>query len=259
MLDSLRRHWPEYLIEAGLLAVLLLAAGSYALLLAFPAAGVLPEPMLHRLVFGVLMGLTVIAIVYSPMGKQSGAHLNPAVTITFFWLGKVKPWDAVFYIAAQFLGASAGVLLLSLLAGHAFTEPPVRAIATRPGPMGVVLAFAVEAAMSFGLMLMVLTATNSTRLHRFTGLLVGALVATYITFLAPLSGMSMNPARSFASALPGQLFAQLWLYFVAPPVGMLLAAEVHRRIGGKVICAKLHHTPDKRCIFRCGYPGTRLA
>jgi aquaporin Z len=72
--------------------------------------------------------------------------------------------------------------------------------------------------------------------------------------------MSMNPARSFASELPGRMFAHVWIYFVAPPVGMLLAAEIYKRLGrGKVICAKLCHTPEERCIFRCGYPGTRLA
>jgi aquaporin Z len=104
-------------------------------------------------------------------------------------------------------------------------------------------------------MTMVLNVSNSARIARFTGVIAGALVATYISLESPLSGMSMNPARSFASAFPGRIWNSLWLYFTAPPIGMLLAAEVYLRLRGKhaVFCAKLHHENDKRCIFHCNY------
>jgi aquaporin Z len=90
---------------------------------------------------------------------------------------------------------------------------------------------------------------------RYTPLFAGALVATYITLEAPLSGMSMNPARTFGSALAAQLWTSLWIYFTAPPLGMLAAAEAYRWQQGAhaVRCAKLHHHNDKRCIFRCDY------
>jgi aquaporin Z len=90
---------------------------------------------------------------------------------------------------------------------------------------------------------------------RHTPLFAGALVAIYITLEAPISGMSMNPARSFGSALAAQLWTSLWIYFIAPPLGMLIAAEVYRRQRGAhaVVCAKLYHHNGKRCIFRCGY------
>jgi len=105
-------------------------------------------------------------------------------------------------------------------------------------------------------MTVVLTVSNTGRLAPFTGLFAGALVATYISLEAPLSGMSMNPARTFASAVPAQIFTALWVYFTAPLLGMLLAAEVYLRRKGprKLSCAKLHHQNDKRCIF-CGKPG----
>ena len=92
-------------------------------------------------------------------------------------------------------------------------------------------------------------------LNRFTGLCAGILVATYITLEAPLSGMSMNPARTFGSAVSAQLWTALWIYFVAPPLGMLLAAELSvRRHGAQsVLCAKLHHHNTRRCIFHCRY------
>lgn len=117
---------------------------------------------------------------------------------------------------------------------------------------GAAVAFVAEVGISFGLMTVVLAASNAPRLARFTGLLAGGLVATYITLEAPLSGMSMNPARSLASALSGQVWTAFWAYLLAPPLGMLLAAELHVRRRRPVVCAKLHHANAERCIFRFG-------
>ena len=96
---------------------------------------------------------------------------------------------------------------------------------------------------------------------RFTGVIAGALVATFITLEAPLSGMSMNPARTFGSALPGRVWDALWIYFTAPPLGMLLASELYVRTrgAGAVICAKFHHHNNKRCIFNCGYAARNIS
>jgi aquaporin Z len=104
-------------------------------------------------------------------------------------------------------------------------------------------------------MLTVLIVSNTKRLNRYTALFAGALVAIYITFEAPISGMSMNPARSFGSAFPADIWNNLWIYFLAPPIGMLLAAEVYLRFKGSssVLCCKLHHENGKRCIFHCRY------
>jgi aquaporin Z len=101
----------------------------------------------------------------------------------------------------------------------------------------------------------VLVASNAPRLARHTGLCCGLLVAAYIAIEAPISGMSMNPARTLGSAAGARVFTSLWLYFAAPPLGMLLAAEAYTRLFGarRVRCAKLHHQNTQRCIFRCGY------
>ena len=109
--------------------------------------------------------------------------------------------------------------------------------------------------MSFLMMSVVLVATNQPKLARFTGIFAGALVFAFITLEAPISGMSINPARTFGSAFNARLWTALWLYFVAPPVGMALAAEVCRRrpAAAPGRCAKLHHDNSERCIFRCGY------
>jgi aquaporin Z len=205
------------------------------------------------MLMGLAMGLTATLIIYSPWGQRSGAHINPAVTLTFWRLGKVATWDAVFYVVAQFAGGLLGVLALARLLGAVFEEPPVAYVATMPGPGGVTVALVAEVVISFGLMSMVLFATNTPRLMRFTGLFAGLLVATYITFEAPLSGMSMNPARTLGSATGARVFTSIWIYFTAPLAGMLLAAEAYVRLAGagRVHCAKLQHDATHRCIFRC--------
>ena len=253
----LRAHWPEYLMEAAGLGAFMISAGLVATLLEHPASPIhqaLPDPLLRRALMGMAMGLTAIALVYSPWGRRSGAHLNPAMTLTWLRLGKVAPWDAAFYVAAQFVGGATGALLVSVLLGAAFTDPPISAIATAPGPAGPLAAFLAETAMAFGLMLVVLTAASAPRMMRLTGLLVGALIALYITVEAPLSGMSLNPARTTSSAVAGGHWTHLWIYYLAPPLGMLLAAEAFRPLwrNRPVACAKLDHSPHHRCIH-CGY------
>lgn len=258
MRDALTRHWPEYLMEAAGLGLFMISASLFGTLLAYagsPLHQALPNPIVRRVLMGLAMAVTAISIIYSPWGKQSGAHINPAVTLTFFRLGKVQPWDAFFYVTAQFAGGVMGIFVAALALGAALAHPTVNYVATLPGARGVGVAFLAEVVISFILMSVVLASTNTRRLNQFTGLLAGALVATYITLEAPISGMSMNPARTFASAVPARLWATLWLYFTAPPLGMLLAAETYLRLKSarEVYCAKLHHENNKRCIFRCNY------
>src|SRR5207245_9607491 len=97
-----------------------------------------------------------------------------------------------------------------------------------------------------------------TRRPRLPGLFSRLQVPTYITCQAPLPGMSMNPARTLGSAVHAGQWTALWVYFTAPPLGMLAAAEVYLRLPGarEVWCAKLHHDNEKRCIFRCQWRRT---
>lgn len=252
---ALRAHWPEYLIEAWALGTFMVSAGVFAVLLDAPGSllhEAVSDPTVRRVLGGIAMGLTAIAIIYSPWGQRSGAHMNPAVTLTFLRLGKVQRWDALFYVIAQFVGGAVGVLLVWALLGAAFANPPVNFAATVPGPRGPAIAMLAEIGISFGLMLTILTVSNRPNLQRFTGLFAGVLVATYIGVEGPLSGMSMNPARTFASALPGGDWMFLWLYFIAPALGMLAAAALYRRAALRVSCAKLVHSARQRCIH-CGY------
>jgi aquaporin Z len=214
--------------------------------------------MLRRIPMGFAMGLTAMALIYSPWGQRSGAHFNPSVTLTFWRLGKVAPWDAVFYVAAQFVGAIAGVGVAATILESWLAHPSVIYAATLPG-RGAGIAFIAEFAISLLLMTVVLTVSNRPRFNRFTGLCAGALVASYIVFEAPLSGMSMNAARTVGSAVYAQAWMALWVYFTAPLLGMLSAAQLYVSVHGvqKILCAKLHHDNAQRCIFRCDYAGAR--
>jgi aquaporin Z len=251
-MQALRAHWPEYLIEAWALGTFMVSAGLVGVLLGYPGSPLhqaLPDPIMRRVIAGVAMGSTAIALIYSRWGQRSGAHMNPAVTLSFLRLGKVRRWDAFFYVAAQFVGGVLGVLLVAAICRAAFTEPPVAYVTTRPGPAGAGIAFLAELVISAGMMLTILVASGSRRFAPYTGLFAGLLVATYIAIEEPFSGMSMNPARSFASAAPAMMWEGLWIYMVAPLAGMLLGTLIHR---GDAHCAKLQHPEDVRCIH-CGY------
>ncbi len=262
MVDRFKNHWPEYLMEATELALFMFSACAFTVLLYHPSsplAQTIHDGVLRRLVMGTAMGSTAIAIIFSPLGKRSGAHFNPSVTWTFFRLGKIEAWDAAFYTLFQFAGGIAGVLLASFTLGKLLAHQSVNYAATLPGPHGPAIAFFAEVLISFILMSIVLAVSNTKRLARWTGVIAGALVATYITIESPISGMSMNPARTFSSAVGAHVWMSLWIYFVAPPLGMLLAAEVYQRLnlGRAIACAKLNHHNNKRCIFRCNFEAER--
>jgi aquaporin Z len=258
-------HWPEYAIETASLGLFMLSAAGFATLLRHPSSPLAPvfaslmSPVVQRLPMGIAMGLTAAAIIYSPLGRRSGAHMNPAVTLTFLRLGKIEARDAAGYVAAQFVGGAAGIVAATWLLRGLPSHPAINYVATMPGAWGTAAAFAAEAAISFGMMLMVLSTSNTERLARFTGAFAGLLVAVYITIEDPLSGMSMNPARTLGSALLAHSTRSLWIYFTAPTLGMLLAAELFIRTFGteRVRCAKLQHPAGGPCIFRCRHMENR--
>ncbi len=257
MINALRKHWPEYLMEAWGLGMFMVSACLFAALLEYPGSPVrqmIESSIVRRAFMGLAMGLTAVGIIYSPWGQQSGAHINPAFTFTFYRLGKIASWDAFFYIVFQFLGAVLGVAVSAFFLSKYVTDPAVNYVVTIPGAAGTIIAFISEMLMSFGLMLMVLIVTNHKKLSAYTGYFAGIFLLFYITFEAPLSGMSINPARTFGSALPSGVWDAWWLYMIAPLIGMMLAAELYvRRVGLKnIFCAKLNHDNHKRCIFFCG-------
>jgi aquaporin Z len=254
MFNSLKQHWQEYLMEAAGLGLFMISACGFAVVLFHPESPVVAavnSAVVRRVWMGFAMGGTAVALIYSPWGKQSGAHYNPAVTLTFFRLGKVAAGDAMFYGALQTLGGLAGVFMVVIPLRRWISDPAVNYVATVPGPAGSAVAWLTEFAISAILMSAVLIVSNTPRAAGWTGLVAGMIVAANISLAAPLSGMSMNPARTLASAIPSGVWTAIWIYFTAPPLGMLLAAQCYLWAKGRhaVHCAKLHHQHNKRCIF----------
>lgn len=245
------------MIEAWCLGTFMVSACFFGVALFYPGSPATAALSfgVRNLLMGVAMGSTAIAIICSPWGKRSGAHFNPAVTLTFLRLGKIERADALFYIAAHFVGGVAGVLLSWLVLGDLLADSTVNFVVTVPGNYGTGVAFLAETVIAFIQMSMVLFASNSVRFARLTPYLAGSLVATYITLESPLSGMSMNPARTFASAAVANVWTSWWIYLLAPLVAMLLAGEVFVRVRGlrAVLCAKLNHFGRARCIFKCEF------
>lgn len=255
-LDRVADHFPEYLFEACGLGLFMISACSFGVLLFHPglAAAQISMPV-SRILMGIAMGCTAVAIFVSPLGKRSGGHINPVVTLTYLRLGKIAPVDAVFYAAAHFIGAAAGVLIAWAVFGELLADAAVNFVVTVPGEFGILPAFFAEAAIAFVLMMVVLFASNSKRATHLTPFLAGTLVAIYIAIESPISGMSMNPARTLGSALVAGEWRSWWIYFTAPTIAMLGAAGVFLWTSGpkKVLCAKLDHSGGGRCIFDCRY------
>jgi len=247
-------HLPEYAIEGALLGLFMLSACSFGVLLEHPDSPVrqaIHDANLRRALMGLAMGATAVAIIYSPWGGRSGAHINPATTLTFWRLGRIQGPDVAGYVGGQLTGAVLGVALASAVLGPRLADPAVNYVVTRPGAWGLGAALAAEVLISAVLMAVVVRLTAS-RWARYTGLVVGVLVATYITLEAPISGMSMNPARSFGSAWAAGAWGGFWVYVLGPLAGMNLGAFLAARARPGAACPKLHHPGTQRCIF-CGH------
>jgi aquaporin Z len=257
MIGTLRRHWRLYVYEGAELAWFMVAA-CLATVLLFGAGSVgvreIASAALRRLVMGAAMGGTAVMIIHSPMGKRSGAHFNPAITLTYLWLGKIGVWDAVGYVVGQFVGGVAGVGLVKMVMGRALAQPSVKYAVTVPGIGGTAGAFGAELFMAALLMGVVLWMTNRRGLAAYTGYAVGVLITGYVFFFAPVSGFSINPARTVGSAVFAQAWTAEWVYFVAPLMGMFGAALLYVHWFGieSVLCAKLHAAPSVLCPFECG-------
>ena len=262
LVSVLKLNWHLYVCEAIELGIFMVSACAFSLLLfdpSSPAFRVLPSAIVRRILMAIAMGITAVLIIHSPMGKRSGAHFNPAVTLTYLRLGKIGLCDAVFYVVFQFIGGIAGVAVAAAILGKRLSNPAVDYAVTVPGRYGTVAAFLAELFMAIVLMTVVLVLSNRTHLADYVSYSIGVLIALYTFFFAPISGFSINPARTAGSAFFANVWTAGWLYFVAPLLGMFCAAEIYAKINGdaRVLCAKLHPDPSFPCPFVCSFPGHR--
>ena len=236
MIESLKCHWREYLMEAAGLAGFVAGASLLTVFLEHPEFPLMrsalgDHPMLRRVPLGIILGGYITGVIYL-FGRRSGAHINPAVTWAFYRLGKIGFADSLFYTLAQFAGAITAAQIMKFALGDFYADPPIRYVVTEPAKWDEsgAAAFAAEFFISFVLMLVCLVTANSSRLKKFLAPVVGFLIALYLIVETPYSGMSLNPARSFGSALAANEWRYLWIYFVAPTLAMLAAAEIFLRV-----------------------------
>ena len=239
-------HWRPWGCEF-LGTALLLAGGLSAVFLDFgsssPIEPRLPSMSARLLLTGLLFAGTGSLVALSPIGRRSGAHLNPAVTLAFWTQHRVHPHDLAGYITAQLAGALTAVACLRVAWGH--TARALHLGTTQPGHgFSPSAAAALEALMTASLVLMIFFFTSHAGTARWTPLGNWLLVATLVWQGAPYTGTSLNPARSLGPALLAPDLNDIWVYVVGPCAGALLAAAIFGAFRHTTtLTAKLFHDP----------------
>ncbi len=231
LIEILRKNWRTYLIEAWALGMFMVSASLFVILVehpGLPVRNLVESPVLRRLIIGFAMGATAVFLIYSKWGKSSGAHMNPAVTLTFYMLHRISFQDTFWYILFQFIGGYLGIVIFKWFFFGYISNPAVNYVVTVPGTQGYWPAFGIEFLLSFIIIVTVLFSSNSKKIAPFTGYLVGIFLMLSITFTAPVSGMSINPARTAASALTSGEWQGWWIYFVGPVSAMLFGGYFYR-------------------------------
>jgi len=256
--DAAALHWKEYMMEAAEISVLMLSTCIWGTLVysdesPFKSFGVSAGS--KPIVMGIAIAVTTFMIIRSPYGRRSGAHMNPAVTLAFLWLGRVHRWDAAWYIVSHFIGATAGVLAARQVLGLRLSAPSVQYMVTVPGEHGNAITFLGEFLLAGVLMATVLYSSNHRRLTHLTPTLVAVLTILFFVLSPSKSGFSINPARTFSSSLFAGNWQGAWIYFVAPCLGMLSAAAIYVKTVGwnRVYCVKVFHDRHSVCPFRCQF------
>jgi aquaporin Z len=242
--------------------VTLLGGGLSAVFLNFgphsPVAAHLDSTSARLLLTGLLFAGTGSLVALSPLGRRSGAHLNPAVTLAFWTQRKVHPHDLAGYIIAQTLGAFTACAFLKLVWGD--TARSLHLGATQPGRKVTDLgAASLEMLMTASLILMILFFTSHVRTARWTPLGNWLLVATLVWQGAPYTGTSLNPVRSLAPALLAPELAHLSVYLVGPIAGAVLAVGIFALFSHvHPLTAKLFHDVRYRSTLGSELP-TRVS
>jgi aquaporin Z len=211
------------------------AFGTFALVFAGTGAIVINEATggtVTHVGIGLTFGLVVLAMIYA-VGDVSGAHLNPAVTLGFFAARRFPGRQVIPYIGSQLVGAFAASLLL-------------RSLFPASGTLGATLptgsayqSFVLEAVLTLILMFVILgVSTGSKEKGLLAGVAVGAVIAFEALFAGPISGASMNPARSLAPALVSLRLDSLWIYLIAPIVGACASVLVCRCVQDSGCCCQ---------------------
>ena len=236
-------NYPLYLIEAWGLGLFMISASLFTILFQHPdlhLVSIIPSNFIRRIFIGLAMGGTAVTIITSPWGRRSGAHINPSITLTMLVLKKINGIDVLFYIVFQIIGGTLGVYLIVLLFPAYMAHASVQYVVTVPGKAGIIGALIGESIIAFIMMFVTLFTSNNSKLKSVTGYITGLLIVSFVTFEAPYSGFSMNPARTIASAVPSGIWTAWPLYMIVPPISMFVAAIVYKTLfhEGKIYSLK---------------------
>ncbi len=205
------------------------AEGMATFWLVFAGTGAITIDALHEGVashvgVGLVFGLVVMVMIYS-IGELSGAHLNPAITLGFFLAGRFPLREVWFYVAAQCIGAVAASGVLRLI----LPDAPTLGQTAPSGSWSQ--AFILEIFLTAMLAFVILcVATGSKEQGIMAGIAIGGAVGLEAIFAGPISGASMNPARSLGPAVVAGDMSSLWVYLVAPVIGAALAVAMWRAV-----------------------------
>jgi aquaporin Z len=209
----------------------------------------IPNTGLRRLVTGFLFGTTGCLITLSPVGKISGAHINPAVSIAFWMCGKMKDHALIGYIISQMLGAVVGCLPLLLWGKQGAS---IAYGNTVPGEAGIAAAFVGEVITTACLITLLYVFVSSNKLRNYTPYTIPFLYSLMVWAEGPFSGCSTNPARSFGPAVVSGIYTNYWLYWLAPVTGVLLVMGFvklfnfrrHHQIEAARVSYHNYHSPE---------------
>jgi aquaporin Z len=260
---SRREHrevpWSLALSELVGTALLLLAGLSIVTLMfgtGSPVPGVVSSETVRRAITGFLFGSIGALIALSPVGRVSGAHINPVVTLGFWLMGKLDSVAAISYVAAQMAGAVLGSL--PLLAWGAMgrsvsfgATTPGQGYATRTVVLG-------EVVTTFTMVMLLAVFLSFRRTRRFTPAIFPVLYAVMVPLEAAISGTSTNPARSFGPAVVSGVWQGWWIYWVGPIAGALAATLACSGLARRIELAKLYHFESNRdrLLRRTGWAGS---
>jgi aquaporin Z len=246
-------HWKEWRAELAGTAVLLFAVVT-AKYWAVRAGPPFSDPAIRVLIVATVAGLVVIGVAYSPLGRRSGAHLNPAVTIGM-WLQKVTGRaDLIGYCAAQLIGGIAGVAAARAWGPQVADATVHWAVIAPPAEMNEAAAAAVEAGATFAQLVVVFRVLASRRYHQWAPVVAGALLTAFIVALAQVSGAGFNPVRGLAPDVLASVYPAIWIYVAGPVAGGAAAAAAVVAWGRRPVTGKLRHDPAISCHMRCALP-----
>jgi aquaporin Z len=210
---------------------------------------ILPSTSARFFLTGLLFGSVGGVVAVSPLGRRSGAHLNPAVTLAFRITGHVRRVDLPGYAAAQCVGAIVGSICARLAWGS--TASALRFGATVP-TVTVWQALVLEAAMTFVLIVVIMFMLSRSNTMRFTPVAVAITIGVLVCVGGPNTGTSLNPARSLGPDVAGFAWNYWWLYLVGPCAGATAAGLLIRTLPAHLhpVTAKLFHDHRYQSIFR---------